>query len=270
MQGTKHGKVGVFGCSTYLNAGGKQCAHNWVERDQVVAFVINTIRERLSANGQQEALRKVIRDWLKRDKTSRPLVEKDIRDLTSKLTSVERQRQLAYRDMLKAEQEERRSDATLAYDDLKRESRILSDRLARCKARAGSAVADPEAQVEASFRVLEKLHLFLGKVPDHLLRRTFEALGARLTIDFERTKEGRRKTIPVGGKLELGINGWMDVAAIVGGEAAKAKGRKGRAGRPFAGKERAEMALGGKGTPNVPSLDCGEGTLGVIGRGGQI
>ena len=86
----------------------------------------------------------------------------------------------------------------------------------------------------------------------------------------ERTKEGRRKTVPVGGRLELGVNGRVDAEGIVRGEANKGDGDNGRAGRTFAGTKRTEAALAEKKTPNVPSADWAEATLGVSGRGGQI
>lgn len=270
MQGTRHDGVRVFSCSTYLNTNAKKCAHNWIERDRVVAFVVNAVRESLSADGQKDALRKVIRRWLKHDKGSRTAVDKDIRDLEAKLASVERQRQQAYRDKLEAEREETRRDAERAYDDLMKEYRAVSEKLENLKSRAGNLAGDSESQVKACLSVLKRLHLFLGRVPDNLLRRTFEALGARLTVDFERTKEGRRKTVPVGGRLELGVNGKVDAEGLVRSEADKDEGDNGRARRMFAGTKRAAAALAETKTPNAPSADWAEGTLGVVGRGGQI
>ncbi|MHC5058223.1 MAG: recombinase family protein, partial [Planctomycetota bacterium] len=268
MHGMSKKGTRTYVCSTYMNSNASKCAHNWIERDQAVAFTVNTVRQRLLAGGQMDALRSAIREVLCRRAKNRPKAAGEAKDLEQQLAELERQRKEAYREKMRTKDPIIHADAEDAYMQICRESRTLTKKLEATKNCLVELPTDIDSEVEACVSLLDRLDVFL-KIPDNRLRQTFNALGVRLTINFDRAKAGRRKNVPVGGKLEFGVNGLVDVTTPVGGVSAKPRKRASRKRRTRQKTAKAKKREDSTSQENSP-VAAATGLLGVSGRGDWI
>lgn len=224
MHGSRHEMQRRFKCATYMNSNGKACTHNWIERDRVVEFVINVVRKQVTKDGSLEQIRSAVRTILEKYAKRGPAAKTAVARLEDRLASLERQRQRAYHDKTAAADELVQEDAQNLYETLLDEYRGLKKKVEMAKARSAGSSTDIEAEVEACMALLGKLHKFIKKVPEDRLRKTFNALGVRLTVYFGKAETGRRQNVPVGGKLEFGVNGPTDIPTAIKTENAAASG----------------------------------------------
>ena len=193
----------MYVCSNYQTSGGHKCTRNRVPRDVVVWFAVHAIRRLIAEKNH----RKVLADAVKRGIQSTAVLRADTGELDrmrGELRELERQRKQAYADRLQAVDDDEREDAAEAYDKINRRVKSLRAELESKNVAAASNSTPMESEVRATMDVLDKLHLFLEKVPENRLPETFQALGARMVLKFEtREKNGRVFTQPVGGELLL-------------------------------------------------------------------
>ncbi len=70
MHGIPYGKTLRYVCDTYVNSGGANCEHNWVEQEQLLPSVLQVIQE--NALPSMDELRKTLRELLAETQRRQP------------------------------------------------------------------------------------------------------------------------------------------------------------------------------------------------------
>jgi DNA invertase Pin-like site-specific DNA recombinase len=207
MSGCPYGPKLVFKCSTYLNSGNTECAHNWVEVDVVVPFALEAIKQIVGDGDNRDRLRKVIEErYAKRSRGAegKPAEPSALRNRLDRLVG---SKKLVRRDMW-CDDEDLASEARERMHELKAEIRATEQELCLLKQRAEAIPeASLEEDVDSTLALLDDLHLLLDRVPKDRLSEVFQALGVSVLVDFERRKVGRRNIIPVRATVRMGGEG---------------------------------------------------------------
>lgn len=209
MRGMKYNDRLSYKCGSYHAKGSKACGHNWVERDVVVWFAINAIKDHVEQLSRQDALTEKIREEFQRTRTLVKSATKNVDRLREERQTLKDRAIREYSTMRNSESDFEREVAETEYKKLLARGKELDAAIKALEKKDALQSIDVEQEVERTLEILKKLHLFLEHIPEHRLRETFHTLGARMTIYFE-TKEsgrgkGRRSQIPVRTELELGV-----------------------------------------------------------------
>ena len=206
MSGCPYGPKLVYKCSTYLNSGCTECAHNWVEVDVLVPFVLEAIKGVVAHGANRDTLRQLVSDQYM--ETEEAVGDSQRLDgLRVRLDQLMGTKQRVARDIW-GEDADLASVAKERLRDLLVEIREAEQEIASLE-RAPSLGPETslDEDVEATMALLDDLHLVLDRVPKDHLWDLFQALGISVLVEFERVKVGRRDNIPVRATVRLGGEG---------------------------------------------------------------
>jgi hypothetical protein len=150
-------------CSSYLNAQGGACHHNWVQRDICVWYAINAIRSQIEDSvGHRDALAHAIRAELKASQESRPATV-PLAEVGANLAEVQGRMKAALHAKLKAAPGVERKTADEVYGEILDEARALERQCAQIEGQSAMKSIDLDAEVEKTLAILDDLHLFLAR-----------------------------------------------------------------------------------------------------------
>ena len=215
-------------CASYESTNAQECHHNWVERDVLVLFTIQSLREWLGKLGRKKKLEQAIRVLIEADKPAAD-AEASLKALKAELASTQRKAELAHVDKIEAADKLERDIADKTYREFLSEVRALERKIAKLETKRQPKSLPKEVQRAAS--VMNELHLFFKKMRENRLRETFNALGIELVVHFDHPSTGRRRNVPVGGELRLGVNGEVKLPKGVVNKSAPKKNAPSTKGR---------------------------------------
>ena len=218
MVGSYYQGKACYLCASYGSTNGQECHHNWVERDVLVWFTIQSLRKWLAKLSRKTKLEQAIRALIQADEPASD-AESSVKALKAELASTQRKAEMAHRENIVAVDELERDITDKTYREFLSEARALERKIAKLENKRKLKSVAGEVQRTAS--VMNELHLFLKKMREDRLRETFNALGIELVVNFAHQASGRRKNVPVGGELRLGANGQLKFPKGVTGKSAR-------------------------------------------------
>jgi hypothetical protein len=228
MRGTRYKNLPSYVCGAYQRSCCQQCHHNWVERDLVVKFAINAIREHILTMKDKSKLAELIREEFIAQRVVSPAGPDPIADLRERRHRLQQTAMKRLQDREQAVDDLDRELKEASYQQAFAELRIVDRELKAAESSAVASRIDVDDEVLEAMRQVDNLHHYLGEVGNEGLRELFSSLDARLTIRFEKGGKGCRKNVPVAGELRFG-------------------------GADEIGTTRAQAAGGGLGTPRLSS-----------------
>ncbi|MBL8860751.1 MAG: recombinase family protein [Planctomycetes bacterium] len=203
MSGTPVGPRLSYICSSYTNSGGKECHHNFVERDIVVYYALAAIKRRIQAVQAEGALRDAVRSVIDETREQSSSIQLEVQAKEAALRRAEALARKAYDTMLRVDDPLQEEHAKAAYEGLLREQRAAKHALAALREATSLSTVDPEVEVDAVMAEFRDLDALVSKKQASNLRPFFDRLGAEMVVTFERREVGRRRTVPVHVELRL-------------------------------------------------------------------
>lgn len=204
MSGHYQGKMLVFKCSTYLNSGGAKCFANWVPRDAVVLFVLETVRRQIRYLRRENQLEAEVRRIMEETKSNRHDLEVQLDAMRARLDRLKMEFGQAYRDSIAPGNAEQKAIICEIRDKLGKEMETAKAELRRLEMDLVNIGLGSRDDIAIALGFLERFERVMEHLPDDGLRRVFDALKAKMTVQFAPNLVGkgrRRLRTPTGGTL---------------------------------------------------------------------
>jgi len=205
MYGVRNGKNFRHICGLYQQSHGQRCEHNVVDGPTSVRFVLHEVQDRLLAPRVLDGLRARL-ETMARQELEQLKETSTLRALEAKCSQVDKQIQIASRNMTLAESDEERRAMIEVFRGLKAEKEDLDRQLALMNDHAPPVDVDIEAEVDAALGQIERLQELADDLANRdALRRLFEIVNAHLFLEFTEGHWGKRPVRRLsGGVLTFG------------------------------------------------------------------
>ena len=260
MYGVRYDKSFRHVCGLYQQSHGQCCDRNSVDGASVVNFVLHEVQDQLLAPRALDGLRARL-TAMARQELEQPKETSNLRALEAKCGQVDKQIQIATRNMTLAESDDERRAMTEVFrqlkaekEDLQRQTTLLNDR---------PSMVNLESEVDAALGQIEHLQELADDLENRdALRRLFEIVNAHLFLKFTEGHWGKRAVRRLsGGVLTFGA-GAFPIQPYQGPTSRKEVARK--------SSQALSIGEGGVITCPPSRVNDRKASLRKIDRGGQI
>ena len=204
-----NGDLVTYSCSTYHSSREKPraCYHNWVLRDQLVWFVLDTLRRLLGdengahLNQLRSAVRRELKETLapQADDAQLDAFKEERHELRDKIKQ-------AMADKYDSPHGVVRETAEELIEEYSAKERKLSKKIRGIEERLDVSSHDLDHEVEGALSLLTQWRTLAERAPKRGISRLMAAVGAEVTVEFDHPKTGRRKGVPVRAHLAFNPN----------------------------------------------------------------
>ena len=208
LYGRLTNKRATYVCSRYMRTGGQDCAHNSVDAETALGFIVATLREKGQWTSGRELLRAKLRELAAKEINAPPHELMEL-SLAEKQLSSARSELAVMKGNLARSTGDAEVFATISteFKTKKREVEQLENQIKSLRVSSQAATVDPDSEVEAAMSLLDE---FEKLTTDPIARNEIPALLRKLEVKIglyfsDKTRpSGKRTRVVHSGVLTIG------------------------------------------------------------------